>query len=473
MDSEGIRKITEQTATEKKGANAARRDEERVIKQQDVEAREAILELERQLAEAEAKQQREIQIVQSREKAEAEQVRHEQWLKEEQARIAAEEEAHVAEQNKERTVIVAQRNKERTDAVEIERVERDREMEVIERERMTQLKAIDRDKVVEAEKRDIQQVIKERVALEKTVVEEQQRILDTEAHAGAEREKVVAITLAEKDAQEVLVKTIKEAEADQEAAKLKADQDLYTRTKEAEAGKAAAELHAEEVVIEAEAQQAAAAKEAEAKKMLAEAIAAEAAAPGLGEANVILAQGQAEAESINEKAEAMKLFDEVGREHEEFKLELQKQKEIELTEINVRRDVAAQHANIVGEALKNARIDIIGGESTFFDQITKSVSNGKSVDRLMDHSDTLNDVKETFFNGDPEYFKGQIRNWVEQFGFSSEDLKNLTISTVLTQMMAASEENGTRTKLQSLLGAAERFGMADEKADKVISRLTH
>jgi len=56
LDSEGIKKITELTAGQAKLANNIQRDKEKVIKQQDVEAREAILELERQLAETEAKQ---------------------------------------------------------------------------------------------------------------------------------------------------------------------------------------------------------------------------------------------------------------------------------------------------------------------------------------------------------------------------------------------------------------------------------
>jgi hypothetical protein len=51
------------------------------------------------------------------------------------------------------------------------------------------------------------------VAVEKTVVIEQEKIKDTEAFAGAEREKQVKVTLAEMAAQEDLVKKIKEAEA--------------------------------------------------------------------------------------------------------------------------------------------------------------------------------------------------------------------------------------------------------------------
>ncbi|MFT5413465.1 MAG: flotillin, partial [Verrucomicrobiales bacterium] len=151
LDAEGIKKITERTAEQSKLTNFIARDKQRVIKQQDVEAREAILELERQLAETEAKQQREILTVQAREEAETAKVAEEQRQKSEQARIAAEEEIKIAEENKDRQVLVAMRNKERTDAVEIERVERDRMLEVIERNRVTELKDIERQKVVEVE----------------------------------------------------------------------------------------------------------------------------------------------------------------------------------------------------------------------------------------------------------------------------------------------------------------------------------
>ena len=129
LDSEGIKKITELTAAQKVLANNIDRDREKTIKKQDVEAKEAILELERQQAEAEQKQLREISSVTARESAEAKKVEEAERLKAEQARIASDEEIQVAEENKNRQIIVAQRNKERTDAVEKERVEKDRLLE--------------------------------------------------------------------------------------------------------------------------------------------------------------------------------------------------------------------------------------------------------------------------------------------------------------------------------------------------------
>lgn len=489
LDAEGIKKITERTAEQSKLTNFIARDKQRVIKQQDVEAREAILELERQLAETEAKQQREILTVQAREEAETAKVAEEQRQKSEQARIAAEEEIKIAEENKDRQVLVAMRNKERTDAVEIERVERDRMLEVIERNRVTELKDIERQKVVEVEKRDIQEVIKERVALEKTVVIEQQSILDTEAFAGADREKQVAVTLAEKDAQEALVRKIKEAEASKEAAVLLADQELYQTVQAADGAKQAAVLHAEEIVIKADAAEAAAEKESSAKKMLADATAAETAAPGLGQAQVLIAKAEAtqmqgtaeaavsklkfeaEAEGITQKAGAMKLFEEAGQSHEEFKLELEKAKTVELAELRVQKDIAAEQAKIMAEALKSANIDIVGGETEFFDKITSAITTGKAIDRTVNNSKALTDVKETFFNGDPEYFKGQIKNWIDDFGITSEDMKNLSISAVIGKMLGASPDAKTANDLTSLLNATTRFGMAGEKADKVLKSI--
>jgi flotillin len=111
LDAEGIKKITELTATQAKMSNNIQRDKEKVIKQQDVQAREAILELERQLSETEAKQKRDVQSVMAREEAETAKVQAEERLKAERANIAADEEIAIATENKDRQVLVALRNK--------------------------------------------------------------------------------------------------------------------------------------------------------------------------------------------------------------------------------------------------------------------------------------------------------------------------------------------------------------------------
>lgn len=463
LDAEGIKKITQLTAEQAKLSNKIQRDKEKTIKQQDVEAREAILELERQLKETEARQKREVETVQSREEAEAAKVREEERRKAEIARIAADEEVAIADQNMQRQVLVAQRNKERTDGVELERVERERMIEQIERERITQLKQIESEKAVEQQRKEIQEVIRERVIVEKSVVEEQQKIKDTEAFATVERDKKVTVTNAEAVAQENLIQQIKEAEAHKQAAQFKADEEAYSTTTAAEAARQAAKMHAEEKLILAEAYQAASEKEAAGKMLIAEALTKESAAIGMGEAEVMLAKGSADAEAIRQKADAMKLFENAGQAHEEFKLELEKAKTVELAQIDVQRQIAEQQAIVIGEALKHSKIDIVGGETEFFDRITRAITTGKVVDRTVDNSHVLGDVKDTFFNGDPEYFKSQISTWIKDFGVNTDDVKNLTISAMLGKLVGLADGE-QRQRLIGLLGAAERFGLGDTKA---------
>ena len=170
LDAEGIKKIIDITSREKISANLIQREKEKVITKQNVEAREAILELEKQLAEKEEQQKREVANIKSREEAEIAKVAEEERLKAENTRIAVEEQLSIAEENKDREVIVASKNKERTAAVETERVEKDRMLELTERERIVTLAQIEKEKAVEEEKKNIREVIHERSLLKKRLL---------------------------------------------------------------------------------------------------------------------------------------------------------------------------------------------------------------------------------------------------------------------------------------------------------------
>ena len=469
LDAEGIKKISDLTSRELVLANSINREKEKTIKKQDVEAAEAIMELERQRVEAEEKQKREIAVITARERAEAAKTEQEQRLRSESARIATDEEVAVAEQNKDRQIVVARKSKERTEAVETERVEKDRLLEVTERERVVGLASIEKEKAIEAEKRNIQDVIRERVIVERAVVEQQEKIKDTEEFAAADRAKQVAVTRAEMAAQEAMVKEVKAAEA----------------------SKASAQLMSDQIVIEADARRAAAERETQAKKMLAEAKAAEAAAEGLAEAQVQEAkaaatqkQGEAEAhvmqlkfrseaDGIHEKAAAMKELDGVGKEHEEFKLRLNKDKDIEIAAIAARQEIAEAQSRIVGEALKSAKIDIVGGETTFFDRIVNSIQSGKSLDRLLDNSEHLTDIKETFFhsNGDgqadPDYFRRQLGRFVSQFNLDMSDIRDLSIAALISQMLMQSSSDETKSELRRILEMVKGAGWADKRVSSL------
>lgn len=477
LDAEGIKKITDLTAREHVLANNITREKEKTIKKQDVEAQETILELERQRVEAVEKQKREIASLTAREEAEARQVEHQERLKAESARIRTDEELSIAEENKLRQIIVAQKNKERTDAVETERVEKDRLLEVTERERVVGIADIEKDKAIEVEKRNIQEVIRERVIVERAVVEEEERIKDTHEFATADRLKQVTVTKAEMEAQENLVKEVKAAEAQKSSAELLAEKVVI----EAEAEKTATEKKSDAIKVMAEAKTADGAAEglADAQVMIAKATATE--KTGQAEANVMMAKAEAtektgtaeanvmklkfssEANGIEEKANAMKLFDEVGRDHEEFKIKINKEKDIELAAITAQQEIAEAQAGIVGEALKSARIDIVGGETTFFDKIVDSIKSGKSIDRFVHNSETLTDIKNTFFNGNPDYFEDQLQTFISRFGMSFEDAKNLSIAALISQLLVQAESNEDRSTLNRLLATVKNLGISDQK----------
>jgi len=516
LDAEGIKKIIDLTSQQKIQSNLIERDKQKVIKQQDVEAREAILELERQLAEKEEKQKREIANIKSREEAEAAKVAQEELLKSERARIITEEEVQIAEQNKQREVIVAEKNKERTAAVETERVEKDRELEATERQRVVELAQIEKEKAIEEEKKNIQEVIRDRVAIERTVVDEEEKIKDTRATAGAEREKMVAITKAEEIAEANLVQKIKEAEAAKESAEFLAKQKII----DAEADQASATQRAEAIKILAEAE---AAKEAahgisEAQVMEAKAAAreiegdAEAAvieAKALAEAKGIQAKSNAQAEAdqklgiadadvqrqkglaeaevteakafaeekrgaieatvIEQKAEAMKKLDGVGKDHEEFKLRLEKDKEIELAGISIQKDIADAQAEVISNALKTAKIDIVGGETVFFDKIIGAISNGKAVDRTVQNSEVISAISSQLLEGGSGDLKENLKKLATDLGVTSEDLKNLTISALLFKLMHSTNDSGKKNLLENLLSAARSAGISDQVADQFLN----
>lgn len=389
LDAEGIKKITELTATQNIRTNELERDEQLAIKQKDVTTVEAMLELERQQADAEARQQREILSVQAREEAETRKIQEEERRRAEQTHIQVVQDLSVQTENQKREVEVAEQNRERAVAIEQEKVVRARDLEIVSREREVAVETVLAEKAVEVEKKEIANVIRERVAVDKTVAVEEERIKEVREVSEADRLKQTQVLTAEAAAEEARIKEVVAAKAQETAAAHKAV----------------------EITTLAEARLAAAAKDADAKKVLAEGIQAEDAAPGLAQADVVRATGtaeasakseigmatadvtkaqfQAEAEGLTDKFAAMAAMTGETREHEEFRMTLETAFKEALASIDAGKEIAKENAEILAIALQKAHIDIVGGEEHFFDNFAKSLSIGKAVDGLADKSDVV------------------------------------------------------------------------------------
>ncbi|MFG2085211.1 flotillin family protein [Spirillospora sp. NPDC048824] len=469
LDAQGIRKITELTALEHIRTNEHARNEEKEIARQDVEAREAILELERRQADAELRQQREVETVRAREEAETERVKAEERLRAQAAHIRTDEQLGVQTENKNREVSVAAKNKERVLAIESERIEKDRLLEVIARERETELTRIAADKEVEAEKREIANVVRERIAVERTVAEQEEGIKRLRTVEEAERARQSVIIHAEAEAQENLVKDIKAAEA----------------------AEAAAEHRAREELTMAQARQQAAEMDAQAKIRLAEGLRAEAAAPGLaevqvrqqeaaaiekvGRAEAAVAQEKAlveaarireslkaEAEGLNEKAGAMAALDEASRQHEEYRLRLETEKDIRLAGIDVQRQVAEAQASVVAAGLESADISIVGGDSVFFDRLVGSIALGKSVDGFVRNSEVAQSIAGPWLDGSGS-FTDDMSTLLGSIDTGA--VRDLTLSALLLRLIKAGGPDIAR--FQNLLDTARNLGIADAPLSEI------
>ncbi|MDT0267911.1 SPFH domain-containing protein [Streptomyces sp. DSM 44915] len=466
LDAQGIRKITELTAVQHVLTNEFQRNEEKEITRQNVDAREAVLELERRQADAEIKQRREIETVRAREEAETARVQAEERLRAQTAHLKTEEVLGVQNENREREVAVARLNRDRVVAIENERIEKDRMLEVIARDRETSLTRISADKEIEGEKRDIADVVRERIAVEKTVAQQEEEIKRLRAVEEAERNRQAVIIAAEAEAQERLVKDIKAAEAAEAAATHRAAESLTL----AEARRKAAEMEAQAAIRLAEGKQADAAApgmaEAEVQERMAQAIAATRRAEadaaremGLAEAEALREKMGAEAQGIKEKAESMAVLDAASREHEEYRLRLEADKDVRLASIDVHRQIAEAQATLVGAGLENARIDIVGGDSVFFDRLVGAISAGKSLDGFLDRSEQARALAGPWLDKEGSTFTEDLTRMVG--GLGAGGLRDLTLAGLLSGLIARGGDNSSQ--LSGLLETVRAQGLGDTR----------
>ncbi len=443
LDAEGIRKITELTAAQNVITNELERNEQLAITKKNVETREAMLALERQQADAEARQKREIATIQAREQAETAKVQEEERLKSEQARITTQETLDIREQNRMREVEVAEQNRQRAVVIEIEKVHRAKDLEIVSREREVELQRIDKEKALEIQRKDIANVIRDRIIVEKSVAQEEERIKEVRQVSEADRSKQVKIIAAQAKAEEELVRQVKQAEADETSSKHKAVEmtvtaqaELEAAGKHAEAKKRMAEgIEAERaapgladarvrevtaVALEKEgmvkARVVAETMAAEAKgtqdkglaqaKVLEENLSAQARGEeqlgtaqakvtkdrGLSEAEVLREKYRSEAEGLTEKFAALGSLSDQARAHEEFRMQLEKSFEQAIASIAANKDIAREQAEVLSAALSKANIDIVGGEGAFFDSFAKALSVGKAVEGFAGKSPVVQEV---------------------------------------------------------------------------------
>ncbi len=530
LDSEGIKKITDVTSAQQEITNDRLREKDQllndqnkkadlVIKDQDTRNEMARRDLDRQNEEDLARRTREVDEAKAKEGAAATVEVEKNRQVSETAAIEANQNIQEREVERDRVVMSATYAKDQDLLrLEQEKIESGEQAEV-DRTRRIGLATQEKEAVIIEKTFAVAESRAGLESKEKEVTTQHQQRLDIEADMSADRAKRVLNIEAEARAQADQKKEIIAAEAEKTVREQRAEAGQIEVRVAALAEKEAAEHGAEKVQITADAEAKASEKRNYAMQQEAEGLASQEKAVGMAKAAVIreqaeadkveglnqadvlqrqgeaagvatAAEGKGEGEAISAKgtaegaaieavklaeamgktemAKAIELFNKASQDHEEFRLQLAKDRDVDLAEIQITKDVAEAQARVVGEALKSANIDIVGGENDFFEKVVKSVIQGRSVDRLMNNSQTLTDVKNTFFTGDPDHFKGQLRTWINDLGVSSDDVKNLTVAALLAKLMSRSDDSGTRSLIRQAQALAKETGITDTVAGALL-----
>jgi len=394
-----------------------------------------------------AREQAETLKVQEEERLKAEQARIQSQQEIDVREENRKREVEVAQQNRLRAVAIEEERVERARSLEI--VAREREVEL---QRIDKDKALEEEKKIIANVIRERVAVEKTVAVEEEHIKEVREISKADrekqtiviaAQAKAEQELVMQVKQAEADEQSskhraVEISTMAQAELEAAAKQADAKKQLAEGTEaeeaaiglaEAKVRKARAEAEekeglirahvtAETLLAEAKGTQEKGLSEAkviEAKatalekqglteaKVLEEKLSAQARGDeriglakasatkeqGLAEALVIRERLTAEANGLVEKFHAMGTMNEQSKNHEEFRLALEKGFEESMAAIAANKDIAREQADVLAAAFSKANIEIVGGNDNFFNSFSKAISVGKAIEGAVGQSPVL------------------------------------------------------------------------------------
>ena len=97
-----------------------------------------------------------------------------------------------------------------------------------------------------------------------------------------------------------------------------------------------------------------------------------------------------------DKFQAMGTMSDDAREHEEFRMSLETALKEALASIEAGKDIARENAEVLATALKESKIDIVGGDDHFFNNFSQALSMGKAIDGLASKSTLVSGLVERF-----------------------------------------------------------------------------
>jgi uncharacterized membrane protein YqiK len=459
LDVNGINKITKITAEKNIDTAQVRENERTETKKRSVDGDTARLQLDRTLAEETEKTQREIKQIQITEKTNVAVKEEEAKLTVQNIKIKTDQEIEINEQNKGREVEVAKINNDKVVEIQREQVKRAKEVEAVNTEREVVEKTMNKEMFVEGQKKEIATIVADRTKTEREIAIEEEQTKDIKAKSGADRDKLVMVTASEATAKADAVKKVTASEAELNATRntvqkdnLIADNQLVIASKTSEAKERMAEATRKE-------QSAGGLAEADVRERMADVGMKEAASAaekvklvglaevevkvqdanaiekmGLADATRVRAMGLAEAESSEAQYKAMASIDPEVRQHEINKLNIDKDKDVQLQAIKTNGEIAAKNAEVMAAAMSKADIKMIGG-GDMFDSIRNSLVAGEALDARM-NSDVMKGVFGKYASGEKDLVQ-DIKEVLQSSDVSTGDVGGLLLAQTVANWLKA------------------------------------
>ncbi len=253
-----------------------------------------------------------------------------------------------------------------------------------------------------------------------------------------EKEGLVAAKVKQVDADAIRA----QGEAQAEALRLKMEAEATGREKQGRADAQIKLADAEAVSLQGKAQ-------AEALQLRLEAEATGKQKAGEAEAKAIAARFAAEAAGLREKFEAMTQMSAETRAHEEKRMQLDYQHAQMLKSIDANQAIANQQAAVLAEAIKAAKIEIVGGDGAYFERFMNSLSIGKAIEGTVSKSELLDQATRAHRAGDRDLIE-DAKGLIAAVG-GPDKLRDLSVAALAQQLLAAGKGREL-AMLQELVG---------------------
>lgn len=472
LDSDGIRKITEQTSQKNIITTELRQKELTEKRSKEVEGEQAREHLERGLSETKAKVHREKEHIRLEEQKNIDIKKEETSLEISKIKIQNGQTLEIEQEQAQREVEVVKINNQKVVEIQREVVERAQQVEKVITEREVLEKTIDNKKFEEGQNAEIATIVAQRTSTEKEIVVQQEQTKDIQVKSEVERQNIALISNTQAAVEAESIKTVKLAQAKKEASQIQAEAEtiqaagnlqvaekegericllaesnkkaaISTGEGEATRVKVLAEAEKEAIIAKGHAQATVDIKSAEAIQIKGTAEAESLRAKGQAEATVVESVGLAKAAATKAEYQAMDAISNEVREHELNKINVEADRDVRIASVQSQVQIATKNAEVMAEAMKNANIQILG-DSSVFDQIRNSVISGKALDAKIDNSELLTAALRPYKDGEKDLAQ-DIKDILQKSDVSTGDVGKMALAKLV------SENPQLLTSLTSLL----------------------